>query len=124
MKPLSFTILITLLLLNSTVSFGQDTRILSRWREEAIVKDLIKGDICKIQVDSLKADTTDLRHVIKDYRSAQVKLNEVIYAKDKESWDWQQANVILKGEVEQQKKKNKLWIVIASIELILLIWIK
>lgn len=90
-----------------------------------IVKDLLKGDIYKIQVDSLKADTADLKHEIRLHQGVLIKLNEVIYAKDKENWDWQQANVILKGDLAQQKKKTKLWIGIAAIEFILLVlWIK
>ena|SRR6185295_20424936 len=124
MKPLSFIITITLLLLNSIVSYGQDTPILSRWREEAIVKDLLKGDIYKILVDSLQADTADLRLVIKTHEGLEVQLNEILVANNQEIWDWKQLNVLLKGQLFTQKKKTKFWIAIAAVELVIIVlWI-
>lgn len=124
MKPLSYIITIMLLLLNSIVSLGQDTRILSRWREEAIVKDLLKGDQYKILVDSLSADTADLRHQIKLHEGVEIKLNHALNAKEDEILYWVKADGILKKDVAKQKRRTRLWMIVAGAELLLFLWIR
>ena len=122
MKPSLFTSLLMLLLVNSIHSYAQDIPILPRWREEAIVKDLLLGDAYKLLSDSLKADTADYRKIIREQKQIHNQLHSILDKKDSITYDLVEINTLEKNKTTKLKKKVLVWGGVAVLELIYIIF--